>query len=270
MGIPKTKDTALLVHIEHTNPIEVKDLVTSLNALNNLYNTYVRENAQCSEMSKSKLYVEKIKECCIDIYLCELASASLIPFMENINVIFEFSSYIKKVYDFFVRGKGDRPKLSVQDCDNFKNVLNVVANAPGNTMSIGVIDKSNLTINNYNNCTFDFGDGNGAQKLLEKEAEDIATEQPDKDVHKRVLMQIYQTRNETESNTGNKAIVDEIFKGKKIGVVFETDELKKKILFSDTNPNRTGYWVDIEVHTVNGKPKAYNVLELHDTIDLDE
>lgn len=81
------KDTALLVHIEHSKPIEVKDFIATLNAVGSLYSSYVKNNADCKEMANAKLYVEKIEKGCIDVYLCELASCAMIPFMENVNTI---------------------------------------------------------------------------------------------------------------------------------------------------------------------------------------
>ena len=83
-------------------------------------------------------------------------------------------------------------------------------------------------------------------------------------------MQIYQVRSDAGSNTGNKAIIDDIFKGKKIAVVFETDELKQRILYSENNPTRKLFQVDIKVQTVNGIPVAYKVISLHDVIDYNE
>ena len=83
-------------------------------------------------------------------------------------------------------------------------------------------------------------------------------------------MQIYQVRSDADSNTGNKAIIDEIFKGKKVSLLFDSDELKNEILFSNSNPTRTGYQVDVKVQTINGKPQAYKVLALHDIMELSD
>ena len=269
MSTPAAKDSALLVHIEHSKPIEVSEFVSSLNALNSLYSSFVKKNGDNKIITRSKLYVEKIEEGCIDIYLCEIVSAALIPFMENANIIFDFASYIKLVYDYFTKGDGKKPELDVQECKNFSEILGIVASDPKGEMSIGAINKTNKG-HIFNNCTFNFGESNSAQNQLSKEIDTLKLENSAGNTYKRVLMQIYQVRNEANKNEGNKAIIDEISKGKKIGVVFETDELKNAILFSDINPTQKAFWVDVEVLTVDGKPKAYNVTALHDIIDIDE
>ena len=68
MSTPAAKDSALLVHIEHSKPIEVSEFVSSLNALNSLYSSFVKKNGDNKIITHSKLYVEKIEEGCIDIY----------------------------------------------------------------------------------------------------------------------------------------------------------------------------------------------------------
>ena len=72
-----------------------------------------------------------------------------------------------------------------------------------------------------------------------------------------------------KEDKGNKAIIEEISKNK-IPVVFDTDELKNRILNSDSNPVKRAFFVDVEVKTINSRIVAYNVLALHDVIDLDE
>ena len=61
------RDTSLLVHIEHKEPIEFKNFVSSLNSLNDLYTHFVRNGNYSLGESKSCLYVEKIDKGSIDI-----------------------------------------------------------------------------------------------------------------------------------------------------------------------------------------------------------
>lgn len=269
MSTPASKDSALLVHIEHSKPIEMEEFVSSLNALNSLYSSFVKKNGEEKAITRSKLYVEKIEHGCIDIYLCEIVSATLIPFMENANVIFDFASYIKHVYDFFKKGEGQKPELDVQECNNFSNILGIVASDPKGNMSIGAINKADKG-HIFNNCTFNFGDSNSTQNQLSKEVEKLKSVEPDNKVYRRVLMGVYQVRSDAGTNTGNKAIIDEIYKGKKIALVFETDELKNTILFSEINPTRKVFQVDVQVQTANDKVVAYKVIALHEIIDLED
>ena len=258
---------AILFHIEHSKPIEISEFVTSLNAIGSLFSSFAKKNGDCKEAAKSKLYVEKIEEGCIDIILCEVFVAGMLPFMENMNVILEFSSYVKNVIDYLTKGKGTKPELDFNECKGFKELMNVTAGDNNGSTEIGAINKADK-LNVYNNCTFNFQESNSAQNQLERRIEEIKSVQPVVDMYSRQLMTIYQMRSDMDTDKGNKAVIDSI-SSKKLAVVFETDELKERILHSDPNPTKKAFLVDVVLQTVNGKTVAYKVMALHDVIDLE-
>ena len=239
----KNNVDAILFHIEHSKPIEISEFVTSLNAIGNLFSLFAKKNGDCKEAAKSKLYVE------------------------NMNIILEFSSYIKNVLDFFTKGVGLKPDLDLNECKNFKDLALVTAGDNNGITTIGAINKGDKS-NIYYNCTFNFQEGNSAQNQLEKEIKSIKSVQPVTDMYSRQLMTIYQMRSDMETDKGNMAVIDAISKNK-MAVVFETDELKEMILHSDSNPTKKAYLVDVVLLTVNGKIAAYKVMALHDVIDLE-
>ncbi len=263
------KDTALLVHIEHSKPIEVKDFIATINAVGNLYSNYVKKNADCKEMANAKLYVEKIEKGCIDVYLCELVSCAMIPFMENANTIFDFAKMLKDVVTYYISGRGDEPKFSLPEIKSFKDIFAVTANDRGSTTSIGAISKT-INGNVYNNCTFNYNDSNSAQnQLARKEAElSVPTEDGD-DIRKNQLMTIHQMVGDMALDKGNKAVIDSISK-RKVGVLFDDDKIKNQILHMDGNPTKKAFYVDVSLMYANEKLAAYRVLKLHDIIDLEE
>lgn len=188
--------------------------------------------------------------------------------MENVNTIIDFARYVKGVFDYLIKGEGEKPQIDLQECNNFSNVLNFVTSDQKGKMSIGAVSKVERG-NVFNNCVFNFGDGNSAQNQLHKEMCTLQEECQENDIYERVLMQIYQLRSDADTNIGNKAVIDEIFKGKHLPVVFNSEELKNNILFLDANPTRKAYQVDVKVQTLSGRPKAYKVMALHDVIDLE-
>ena len=258
---------AILIHIDHSKPIEINEFTTALNAAGNLFSSFVQEKGNSRELAQAKLYVEKIEEGCIDIFLCETVTACLLPFMENMNVIFDFSAYLKNIFGFYKSGKGEKPDLKLQEAKNLKDLLNITANDNLGEMTIGAISKSDKG-NIFNNCTFNFIESNSTQNQLEKEIESLKSVQPDGKVHTRCLMTIYQMRSDMGSDIGNKAIIESI-SPKRVGVVFASDELKEKILHSDDNPTKRAYQVDVETLFVENRLVGYNVLALHDIMPLD-
>lgn len=82
-------------------------------------------------------------------------------------------------------------------------------------------------------------------------------------------MIVEQMLRDMTKDTGNKALIESISK-KKYPVVFQTDELKRTILNSDSNPVKKAFFVDVEVYTHKNKIVAYKVIELHDVIEIVE
>jgi hypothetical protein len=70
------------------------------------------------------------------------------------------------------------------------------------------------------------------------------------------------------ANAGNKAIIDSISKNK-VGLFFDSDDLKLEVLASDRNPINHAYVVDVSVQRLESKIVAYKVLKLHEIIGLD-
>ncbi len=261
---PALSDTALLVHIEHSKPIEVGDFVASFKALNYLYCSFLKKKGQTNK--RASLYVEKVEKGSIDFFLCDVALGSVIPLMENLNTILEFANYLKNVFIYFIKGNGECPKLTAQECSQLSDVVGVVASDNKANMQINVVNKNNGDVKFYG-CNFTFAESNSMQNQLRKMEDGLKNEVSDADIHNRVMMVMYQVRSENASDKGNLAIIEEICEGKHIPVVFASDELKNKVLYSEDNPTQKAFQVDIQLQTVGGKI-IYKVLALHDVVDL--
>lgn len=265
----ESKDTAIRVHIKHTKPVEVNEFVASVTSVSNLFSSYMKENAECKEEVKTKLYVEKIIEGSIDIWLVAPALVGLIAFAENANKLCDFVKHINDFIAHFTRGLNPEKKYTLSELRDLKELL-----TPTSTDREGQITIDAININTSQVVTqgtpVAFDSSNSIQNQIEREIEIRKSTEISDGIHKKVLMQIYQLRNTADSNIGNKAIIDDIFVGKKLPVVFETDALKSEILYSEANPTRTGFIVDVEVKTIEGKPKAYNIVGLSDSFPIDE
>lgn len=259
---------ALLVHIEHSKPIEINEFTRSLNAIGNLFSSFVKREGGSKEMAQAKLYVEKIEEGCIDIILVENIMATFIPFAENVNTILGFSSYMKNIIEYFTKSIGPKPELDLQESKDLKDVFAITSGDNKGTTSIGALVKYNKG-NVFNNCTFNFNESNSAQNQLERDIESYKQTSLSGDMYNRQLMTIYQIRSDMRTDYGNKAVIDSI-SSRKLGVVFETDELKERILHSDENPAKKAFLVDVVVLTCGGKPAAYKVMALHDVVGLED
>lgn len=261
----ESKDTALLVHIKHSKPIEVSDFVKTLNAIGGLFDDFVASNGDCEEVAKAKLYVEKIEKGSIDIHLTEVVSAALIPFAENVNTIIDFAKHIKGIVDYYANGLGEKPSLSARQLKNAHDMFSINAKDIKGDTSICAIDKNNSD-NTYNNCTFNYFGSNSGQNVTDRDMQELKGNE-ERNIYKNQLMKIYQVHKDNGKDVGNKAVIDNIAPHRQIGLTFENDELRKEILHSDKNPLNNLYIVDVVTMTVNGKLAAYKVIALHDVLD---
>lgn len=135
-------------------------------------------------------------------------------------------------------------------------------------MSFAAVDKVEGEIV-YIGCTFNNNECNGTQNKLKKDIESEKAKEPKEEVYKRVLMTIYQMRSDSSTDKGNKAVIQSISE-KKLGLLFDSDELKSKILYSDINPTKMAFYVDVVVMVANERMAAYKVTALHDVIELED
>lgn len=261
------RDTALLFKVTHSKPIEMKDFVATMNSLAYLFEGFVKENADSTEGRKAKLYVEKIEQGCIEIFLQEVVTACAIPFIENFNPIMCFAEYLGGLVKNAILGRNET-KLSISELKALSDLFSINAADPHGITEFGAIKRDNPNYS-FNNCTFNFQDSNTAQNQVKRAIEEKELESPTEKVYERQLMTIFQMRRNMDTNTGNKATIDVLSK-KPLSIVFETDELKRQILNNDENPTKQAYLVDVVIQTIGGKPVAYKVMALHDVIPMED
>ena len=79
----------------------------------------------------------------------------------------------------------------------------------------------------------------------------------------------FQARSDIKSKLGNKGVIDDLSK-KPMNIIFDSEEIKERMLHSDVNPFNTAYVVDVKIMTVREQPVAYKVVKLHELINLNE
>lgn len=262
------KDTALLIKITHSKPIEMKDFVATMNAVGNLFDGFCKKNGDSSEAQKAKLYVQKIEHGSIEIFLTEAVSALALPFIENMNLVLDFAGHIRNVIQYYTKGKGQKPELDAKELRSYHDVFAVTAGDNNGTTEIGAVQIGS-TAPVFNNCSFTYIEGNSAQNQIQREEKELREREDTEKVYERQLMTISQMRGNMNTNIGNKAIIDALSL-KPLSVVFETDELKHQILNNDNNPTKQAYLVDVVIQTIGGKAVAYKVMALHDVVPLEE
>jgi hypothetical protein len=263
----QSKDTALLFKVTHSKPIEMSDFVATMNSLECLFESYVKEHADSKQGKRARLYVEKIQHGSIEVFLTESVLATALPFIENFNSIVEFAGFLKTIVGNAIQGRKEL-KLSLSELKSLHDLFSIPANDPDGKVSFMAFDKSDVNIS-FNNCTFNFGESNAAQNQICKAIDSIKEENSSETIHPRKVLTIHQMRSDMGTNAGNRGLIEEL-NSKPLPIVFETDDLKTRILHSSENPTLQAYFVDVVMQVSSGKPIAYKIVALHDIIPLED
>ena len=258
--------STLKIEFKNTKPVDIADFTTTLTAIGNLYSSFAIKHGKTGEQAKARLVVEKVQEGSI-VFFVQQAMIDMLPLFDGFNILVEFAKNIDAIKDWFLYRKGREPEMTINDFRDMRDMNSLVSNDNGSTMSISVLDDNRMVV--YEGCTFNFSDGNQMREQMATQI--VAKREPTtENVHRNQVMKVYQHRIDAKSETGNKAIIDAIFPGKHMNLMFASPELKSMILFSKDNPANRLFLVDVIVKTVEGKPVGYLVTSLNDSFDIED
>ncbi|RXP51945.1 hypothetical protein EC396_12070 [Lutibacter sp. HS1-25] len=263
--IAESKNISLRVEIKNKEPLELIELTKSLTSLSNQYNSYSENNGFTEDERHAKLYIKEIKSGSVILDLMEYASIGVIPFVENVNTIVGFADYFGKAVKYFIKGDGEKPELTIQDCKDLSQIVSPIAKDNGSQLNMSVKIDGDF----HQHIYLDSRDANALQNLLKQEIKE-KLEPKTGDLIENAIMVFYQTRNKIDGVSGNKVIIDDAVKGKPLNVVFADKKLKRKILKGDYNPNNFAFQVDVKIKTSDGKIIAYEVIKYHDKFPLED
>ena len=107
------------------------------------------------------------------------------------------------------------------------------------------------------------------QNISKRELDFLKLPELQDDYFEKVVMTWFQARGNIKSKSGNKGFIEELHK-KEMNVIVEDDNVKEKMLHSDTNPFTTAFEVDAKILNVNGRPAIYKITKLHEYFEINE
>ncbi len=247
----------LTIKISHKDAIDLYDLTRGLNSLAKIYSRF-NNNAK-----EAKLLVREIKKSSIEIDLITLMCASPIPILSNVNNIIQFCKYIKFLIATFSEhqkeeagssGEDYLPTPSIHDYKDFREVTQIISNAQDsiNFAAKEITNHGPIYMNGHFNGNEAREIKNNIEKILnEKEAF----------IKEKQLFYWVQT-NFTQTNTGNKGIIENIFK-EPLRVIFNDTFTKNEMTISNnrTEWQKKFYIIDVEIQYADQKPKIYKILK---------
>ncbi|PZW36987.1 hypothetical protein LX95_02900 [Mesonia algae] len=248
--------------IDYDNPITVSEFTNALKAISNEYEKFLFDKYG-SERPEAKLYVEEIKKGSIVATLVEY-SAALLPFLGEVNTVFEFGNFIKNSYDYLLGDKAKNEDDKNLDAKDLTNLLKIIE--PGthksNNISIEIKGKNNTLILNPLNAN-EIESRAIRDKIKEERKELLNKEKTIK--HKQAIY-LEQIKRDLESKKGNKGVIKELNENS-LNIIWENEDEKQKMLNCDDNPLKMIFIVDVEIMEVNSETKLYKIIKLHEIIE---
>lgn len=259
------KQVVLNIEIKNHEPLELTELTKSLIALSNQYNLNAEKNGYSQTERNAKLYVKKIESGSVLLDLIEFGSSSVIPFMESTNTIIGFAQFLGDTIQYFLKSKGEKPELSIQDCRDISQIVAPIAKDNSSQLNVNVTVNGNVT--NY--VSINSNDSNALQNIMKREIKE-RLELKNGDIIENAIMIFAQTRNQIAGKSGNKAIIDDALPKKAINVIIPDRRLKKQLIRGNENPYNYSYLVDVKIKTANDVITAYEILKLHEKFPIED
>jgi hypothetical protein len=262
-------DKKLEIKINNENPVSLKDLSMSLLSFNHQFHKFVESETDRENEIGTELLIKEVRKGSIIIELVSQA-APIVPLLWNGGTLSQWSNVVQGVCGWLL-GKVDKPprELTKQDLQEWNKFVEPVAKDHGSQMNINVSDGGTV----INNFTINSTEANAIQNEISKKIEQL--DEPEDHIHRRKVMYWYQAKFDPHSETGNRAIIDDLSK-KSMKVIFENNAVKDEMLHPPEHFKKQwhelAYVVDVEVETVRGIPKMYKVLNYYPeyTFDPDE
>jgi hypothetical protein len=243
------------------NPVSLVDLTDSLMGIADQYYDYIANDSNGA--SKGVLYVSEIRKGSMVFELVAevlpyvtLFAATTTPLESWVN---QFISTAK-----WLQGVGKKPEIDIgkKDLTNMTKAFSTVANSSGSAITFNLegahIEKFSPII--YTN--------EDAKKITKRAKEKVKLiEEKGAHTFSNRLMIWDQTKFNLKTTTGDKALIESIY-DKPIKIIFQNEMDKAYMYNAGKNFNGTpwqelGFIVDVEVQYLNGRPRVYNVLNVH-------
>lgn len=259
----------LEITINNNRPVALADLTLSLLSFNQQFQKFIETDANKDQVSATELFVKDVRSGSIIIELVSQMLPVIPLFWEN-GSLSEWVNLVKSIMDWLLGKSEDKPReLSKQDLQQWNSIVEPIAKDAGSQMNISVSDNGRV----INQFFINSQDANAAQNSIRRLIDEHDT--PNDHIHRRKVMYWHQAKFDRRSDTGDKAVIEDISK-KALKVIFENNAVKDTMLAGDRHFNKPwhelAYVVDVEVQTIRDVPKMYTVLRYYedDTFDPED
>ena len=256
----------LEITIHNTKPVVLTDLTMALLGVGQQFERFIENETNEQHAASSELFIKDVRSGSIIVELVAQA-IPVVPLLWQGGSLLEWVNHTKSVIEWLNGRLANPPKdLTKQDLKQWANILEPVAKDHGSQMNFTVSNGGQV----INQIFISSEQANAAQSQIKREIGKL--EEPDDHTQRKRVMEWYQSKFDSFSSTGDKAVIESISKVP-VKVIFENNAVKKAMLAGDARYSKQwhelAYIVDIKVQTVQGVPKVYTIINYHDEDTFD-
>ena len=256
----------LEITINNNTPVALTDLTMALLGVGQQFERFIENETNEQHAASSELFIKDVRSGSIIVELVAQA-IPVVPLLWQGGSLLEWVNHIKSVIEWLNGKLVSPPKdLTKQDLKQWSNILEPVAKDHSSQMNFTVSNGGRI----INQIFITSEQANAAQNQIKREIGKL--EEPDDHTLSKRVMVWYQSKFDSLSSTGDKAVIESISKAP-IKVIFENNAVKKAMHLGDVRYpkqwHELAYIVDVKVQTVQGIPKVYIIINYYDEDTFD-
>lgn len=260
----------IVIEIHNSQPIDLLDFTGSLTALAREHEAALKRERPGLAAEESRLLVVDIRRGSIVLELV----AALAPFVSQAELINTSVDFVRNIGDALslLRQPGGRlPDATTQRLKNLNDTVRAIANDSSGKMDIYARHQDGDVLQEF---AVQRSEAVTIQQNIAAQRKEI--EHQSNEPLRPVLMRLHQSSIEdlkVGKRTAEKGVVERIDLAPRT-LIYVSDlagqTIKSAILAHEGNPFQKAFVVDVDVEYVNGRARAYRVLNVYDVIDLED
>lgn len=275
--ILREREVKLVLEFNNDAPIDLLDFTNALTAIALEHTAAIQNARQGISPEDTRLLLLDVRKGSIIMELVSLTTMFLSQ-AETINTSVDFVKNLSSWASALRNPGGRMPvpegqphSVTVKHINNFQKIAKPVMDDPNGRFSLYAKLQEGNALSEF---VLTREAASTSYQNLEDQRREL--DQTESRVHKKVIMRLHQLSADslkTGKKSSEKGIIEQVdMIPRTLIYVSELagQRIKEEITNSDGNTLKKVFVVDVNVETIDGKPKAYRIINLHDIIDLDD
>lgn len=256
----------MVFELRNVQPLELAALADCLLSTSAEFQRYLALHESSAASEDVKLLVREVRNGSVVFDLFAACQTLLPEVMQHGKTLLGFLGELKKAVRFLLKQENEPKPESLDKArlERIEKMVQPTARDVGGAQITIIVEKGG---NLCDSLTLGVMEANAIQNSVRRELDQLR--EPVAGYHDDVVLYLFQTRDDTKSETGDKAIIERFGKSP-VRTRFATEEAKAKVLGIPNNIFRNAFLVDVRVDTIEDKPVLFTVLRVKEVLPRPE